>query len=378
MKRALVIAATGGFLKGFLTSDMLLLQEMGYEVHCAANGKSVSTFVPEEYFADLGVTFHQIDFSSTSPLSRQTWTARKQYKKLLKEYGFDAIHVHTPIPGAIVRLCSKRARRRGCKIVYTTHGLAFPKGCSKKAKLIYGTIEKLCAKHCDAIITINREDFEQVKKMKCKKVYYINGVGVNTERFALSDFDRSAYRREIGVADDEVMVLSVGELSPRKNHKVILRALSKLKDKKYVYVICGKAMTGHGTYDALAALSEELGVRTLFLGFRRDIPAITNCADIAALPSTREGLGFAGVEALTCGVPVVGTNVQGIRDYVINGETGFTYSAHDVDGFAEGIAKLSDPALRQSMQEACRAKAKEFDISVSRAQMKAIYKEFFS
>lgn len=53
MKRALIVAATGGFLNGFLIPDMKLLQEMGYEVHCAANGNSVSTFVPEERFASI-------------------------------------------------------------------------------------------------------------------------------------------------------------------------------------------------------------------------------------------------------------------------------------------------------------------------------------
>lgn len=89
MKRALIVAATGGFLNGFLIPDMKLLQEMGYEVHCAANGNSVSTFVPEERFASIGVTFHQIDFSSTSPISKESLTAYKQYKELLNRYHFD-------------------------------------------------------------------------------------------------------------------------------------------------------------------------------------------------------------------------------------------------------------------------------------------------
>ena len=83
MKRALIVAATGGFLNGFLIPDMKLLQEMGYEVHCAANGNSVSTFVPEERFASIGVTFHQIDFSSTSPISKESLTAYKQYKDII-------------------------------------------------------------------------------------------------------------------------------------------------------------------------------------------------------------------------------------------------------------------------------------------------------
>ena len=89
MKRALIVAETGGFLNGFLIPDMKLLQEMGYEVHCAANGNSVSTFVPEERFASIGVTFHQIDFSSTSPVSKESLTAYKQYKELLNRYHFD-------------------------------------------------------------------------------------------------------------------------------------------------------------------------------------------------------------------------------------------------------------------------------------------------
>ena len=121
MKRALIVAATGGFLNGFLIPDMKLLQEMGYEVHCAANGNSVSTFVPEERFASIGVTFHQIDFSSTSPVSKESLTAYKQYKELLNRYHFDFVHVHTPIPGAIVRIATRRKRKEGCVVVYTTH-----------------------------------------------------------------------------------------------------------------------------------------------------------------------------------------------------------------------------------------------------------------
>ena len=145
MKRALIVAATGGFLNGFLIPDMKLLQEMGYEVHCAANGNSVSTFVPEERFASIGVTFHQIDFSSTSPVSKESLTAYKQYKELLNRYHFDFVHVHTPIPGAIVRIATRRKRKEGCVVVYTTHGLTFPKGSSLKTKIVYGGVEWFCS-----------------------------------------------------------------------------------------------------------------------------------------------------------------------------------------------------------------------------------------
>ena len=199
MKRALIVAATGGFLNGFLIPDMKLLQEMGYEVHCAANGNSVSTFVPEERFASIGVTFHQIDFSSTSPLSNDSLKAYKQYKELLNQYHFDFVHVHTPIPGAIVRIATRRKRKEGCVVVYTTHGLTFPKGSSLKTKIVYGSVEWFCSWMTDGIITINKEDYTQMKKMACKNVYHINGVGVDTSRYHECQIERDRYRESLGI-----------------------------------------------------------------------------------------------------------------------------------------------------------------------------------
>ena len=268
MKRALIVAATGGFLNGFLIPDMKLLQEMGYEVHCAANGNSVSTFVPEKRFASIGVAFHQIDFSSTSPVSKESLTAYKQYKELLDRYHFDFVHVHTPIPGAIVRVATRRKRKEGCVVVYTTHGLTFPKGAPLKTKIVYGGVEWFCSWMTDGIITINKEDYSQMKKMACKNVYHINGVGVDTSRYHECQIDRDRYRESLGLSENDIAILEVGELSTRKNHKVIIEALSKINDKHYVFLICGKAMSNSGTYDFLKKYAEEKNVRVIFLGFR--------------------------------------------------------------------------------------------------------------
>ena len=121
-------------------------------------------------------------------------------------------------------------------------------------------------------------------------------------------------------------------------------------------------------------VSEEKNVRVIFLGFRKDIPEINRCADIAVLPSLREGLGLAGIEALASGVPVVGSNVQGIKDYVIDGKTGYLCSPRDADAFADKIQLLSDKEARFSMRKACVEKAEEFRLDISHQQMKNIYK----
>ncbi|MFQ9516362.1 MAG: glycosyltransferase family 4 protein [Eubacterium sp.] len=378
MKKALVVSATAGFIKGFLINDMKLLQNMGYEVHCAANADSVTTFAADQFFPEIGILFHQIDFSSTSPISKKSIDAYKQIRKLVKEFQFDVIHCHTPIAGAIVRIAAAKYRRKGCKIIYTTHGLTFPKGSSLKSRMIYGSVEWICSWISDGIITINKEDFGQMKKMKCKNVFYINGVGVDTQKFHNVAIDREEYREKIGVKKEDIMILSVGELSPRKNHQIVIKSLAELKDGRYVFVICGKVMVGAGTYEYLKKLSEEFNVRVIFLGFRSDIPEICHCADIAVLPSLREGLGLAGIEALASGVPVIGTDIQGIKDYVVDGKTGYLCPAMDEKVIADKITLLSDAKIREDMRENCIKKAEEFSTSVSFGQMEQIYKKLLN
>lgn len=376
MKKALIITSTAGFARGFLLHDMLLLRQKGYEVHCAANAKNVATFSVEELFSSLEITFHQIDFSPRSPLSKENLLAAKQVRTLLYSGGFDFIHCHTPVVGAIVRIVAAPLWfAKKTKIAYTTHGLAFHKKGKFKDKIMYGGIEWLCGLLCDAVITINHEDCAMMKRLKKRNVFHINGVGVDVNRFTNCDIDRSEYRQSLGVSDDEIMVLSVGELSERKNHQVIIKALAELKNEKYVFVLCGKVMEGNGTYAQLQSLTEELGVRTIFLGFRRDVPEITNCADIAILPSLREGLGLAGVEALASGVPVIGSDVQGIKDYVIDGETGFLCDPMNHHQIAEQIKILSDEQLRKQMRSSCIEKSGEFSTDVSYKQMSDIYNQ---
>ena len=131
-KKALVIAALAGFISTFLKHDVELLQERGYEVHCAGNAKNKTEEEKANLFKDWGIKFHQIDFSSNSPFSKETIIAWKQVRALLREHNFDVIHCHTPIPGAIVRLAAIPYRRNGAKVIYTSHGFYFHKGSGTK------------------------------------------------------------------------------------------------------------------------------------------------------------------------------------------------------------------------------------------------------
>lgn len=374
MKKALIVASTSGFIKGFLLSDAHMLQELGYEVHCAANHKAMVTFKAEKLFPQHNIIFHQVDFPPNRPFSFETVRAGKQYLEIVKNIQFDLIHCHSPIVGAIVRFLGVKYRKNGGKIIYTTHGLAFSKNSGWKSKLLYGSVEWLCAKLCDKVITINHDDYAMMKKLSSKNTVYINGVGVDTAKFHNVNINRDEYRENIGISAEQKMVLTVGEISRRKNQRVIVEALSKLDDS-YVFVICGKVMTESTIYNELVIAAERLHVNINFLGFRSDIPEILKCADVFVLPSLREGLCFAGVEALASGIPVVGSNVKGVKDFIVDGETGYLSEPHDAETFAKKIELALNCEQRKVMERKCVEKAEEFSAAVSHGQMEAIYRE---
>jgi len=374
-KKALIVTALAGFVRSFLTHDIQLLQSMGYEVHCAANQRHPGADGIEEYFKNNHVEFHQVNFSSYKPFSFETLDAYKEIKKIIDENHFDAVHCHTPIAGAVCRWACRRQRKSGMKVIYTTHGFYFHKGSSKKTWLVFRNIEDFMSRYTDAIITINNEDYENAKLMHCNKVYHINGVGVDTQKFNNVKIDRDEYRKSIGVEKDELMVLAVGELSERKNQKVVIEALGKLQLPNVVFVHCGNAMNSSATTEKLIKLAEENRVKMILLGLRNDIPQICHCADIGTISSTREGLGLAGIEMLASGLPVVASRVHGILDYMQDGVTGFLADPYDANEFAEGIQKLLDSKIRQKMSESCKERALLFDKNVSYSQMETIYKE---
>lgn len=371
---ALIVANLAGFAD-FLISDMAILKEMGYDVTFAANGEKLPWDDVKEKLQDLQVPFIQIDFDSKNPLNANNIKAFTQLRKLLSEKHYDLVHCHTPIAGMVVRAACLPCRRKGTKVVYTTHGFTFTGNSSKKQWMLYYSIENVLSRFSDAMITINREDYKNAKTMHCKKVYYINGVGTNVAAYRDVELDRAAFRKSLGIAEDKIMILSVGELSERKNHQAVIRALALMEDKdRYCYAVCGNGING-GVGAELQKLAEEKQVDLRLLGFRMDIPEVLHCSDIGAIPSQREGLGMAGIQSLAAGVPLVGTDVQGIRDYIIDGKTGFLCGAWDYPGIADAIRRLSDENLRSAMRPECIRKAEEFDMSVSEKQRKKIFEE---
>ena len=374
MKKILIATALAGFIRSFLEPDIHILQSMGFEVHCAAKNYPYDESIGE-YFADLGVLFHQIDFSSNKPFSKQTFTAYRQFKALIESVRFDAVHLHTPIPGVIGRVVCAGYRCKGLKVFYTTHGFYFHKKADWKTKLVYGTIEQEMSRLTDAIITINREDYQVASKMHCSKVFYVPGMGVDIRKYRDTVIDRKVYRNQLGIPEEAFLILAVGELSRRKNHRVVIEALAKCGIPNAVFAICGRAVTDDNTSAELRVLAEKYRIDLRLLGYRKDIPQLCKCADIGVLPSSREGLGLSGIEMLASGLPIVASDVHGIVDYVKDGYNGYLADPFSAEEFSAGILKLTDNEKRKRIAENCSGSVEGFDKERSAEAVADIYRK---
>lgn len=368
MKRALMVATVFKFLN-FEKSDIEILQSMGYEVHTATNMHEAKWLQDDGTFKDSPIIRHQIDFGR-SPFSKDNIKAYKQLKKLLSEYQFELIHCHTPVAAAITRIAAIKTRRKGTKVVYTSHGFHFHKSSSKKDWILYYSMEWLLAFLTDMIITINHEDYNVARKLKAKECRYIPGVGIDVQKIRNMEVDREGLRKEIGVPSNAFLLLAIGELSARKNQSVIIKALKKLNNTNIYLAICG---TGEKRFE-YEQLIKQYGLekQVRLLGQREHIWVMKLChiCDVGVLPSTIEGLGLAGLEIMAAGKPVIGSNVHGIKDFVKDNLTGYSCAPNDIDGFAKAIDQfMKNEKLYRLCAINAKKMAEHFDIKRTRELM---------
>lgn len=328
---------------GFFPEHIKMLLNEGHTVEIATNCEMP---IPEIYNT-LGCKVYNIPFSR-SPFSKNNLIAYKMFKQLVESEHYDIVHTHTPNASMIVRLACRKVRKQGTKVFYTAHGFHFFKGAPLKNWLMYYPIEKICAQFTDVLITINKEDYALAqKKMPAKNVCYVPGVGIDLSKIQNTQCDRNEVRKSIGVSEDCILLLSVGELNVNKNHQVVVKALAKLNNKDVHYAIAGLG----NQKENLLNLARELGVEKQFhlLGYRTDVPAIAKSSDIFCFPSHREGLGLSALEAMSCGLPLITSNVHGINDYSQDDVTGYKCSPDDIFSWVEKIKILVEDSSKRKL-----------------------------
>lgn len=379
-KRALMVATVPSMIGQFNMNNIRILQDLGYKVDVAADYTDTSVWPAEriQQFKDqmekMEIECIQLDFSRSPLKLNRHYRAYKETVKLIQKERYSFIHTHTPIASAIVR---QAAYKTGTKVIYTAHGFHFYDGAPLKNWLIFYPIEKHFSRYTDVLITINKEDYKRAsEKFYAKKTVYIPGVGVDTEKFAVCKVDRAAKRAELGVKDDDFLLLSVGELSERKNQIVVIEALHRMKKMgsidNTVYLAVGK---GNQEDEFRRLIKEyELQEHIKLLGFRTDIDELCETVDCFVHPSVREGLGIAPLEAMAAGLPLISAAVNGIKDYTEDGVSGCCVDPTDVEAMVKAITLMkNDKTFRERCASNNFKTAKTFDIRNTNKIMKNVY-----
>lgn len=293
---------------------------------------------------------------------------------LFKRLSIDIVHAHS---GCIFNtvLCAKMAFVPA--VIVTEHGLPIYSDGRKMPANVKTKIENLVVSFCcDKIVAVSAEIKESListyKTSTDKITTIINGI--DTAKFTNEVSEPSPFY-EWQIPGNKIIIGSVGRLVPIKNYKYLIKSfvkLQKLIDKLHLVFI--------GDGPELENLQNEAKVSDIvenvtFLGMRHDIFRFLPFIDVFVLPSVTEGTSISLLEAQSCGVPAVVTNVGGNPDIIKNGVNGFVVPVGDVDSLALKIETIAtDFSLRSKLSHnARRLVTEQYDIKGMVGQYEQLY-----
>lgn len=371
--KALLLAPMGSVHRRFNRANIFALREMGYSVDLCANfengeGPEIHNQKFVEECNASGIVTYSIPFARHS-LSGSL-RCLPALKELLRQGEYDIVHTHTETGGLLLRLAS--GDKGSSRFVYTPHGMSFWQSSSLKSQLVYRPLEKWICSGMDMNIGINGEEMETLLRWNDKNACYVHGVGLDLGRFSCPSINGKSIRDEFGIGEEDILIVSVGELDNNKNHATVIKALACLIRHNFKYVVCGVGPNK----EKLQKLADSVGLsdKVRLAGYRSDIPEILNAADVFVFPSHHEGMPVSALEAMACGLPIVCSRIRGNVDIVEDGDNGFLFDPDDVDALAKEIDKLIDnKELRYSMGQKNKEFVKSFSLESVKKELNRLY-----
>lgn len=313
---------------------------------------------------DLDVEFVEVSYRGLGPEVLNNYSSAWSVYSFLKRRGeeFDIVHGHEVYGALGYRLKEKKSY----KFVYTVHGLAYNLISRERlrplAKLLHFP-ERLAVKNSDKTVAVSENTKKEVIEEYCVESGQVEVIynGVDTEKFRPTE-------------EFSNQVLYVGEFLGRKGADIVVEAFQKLNLSDTKLVLVGKGR-----------MEEELREKVRDSGLEDRVEFRKNVSDeelrglysssIFVMPSKYEGQGIVYVEAMSCGAPVIGCDNSAIPEMIEDGINGYLID-RDSEALSNALESiLEDEELRNSISDASREKAKEFDWDIIAAQTESIYRD---
>ncbi|EOX8526928.1 glycosyltransferase family 4 protein [Salmonella bongori] len=250
---------------------------------------------------------------------------RKIYQ-ILRMTNADIVHTHSSKTGVIGRIAAKIAGIK--RVIHTVHGFSFPSAKSKRAYLLYYILEYIVKYFTDALIVLNEKD----RRIACQKLHYapknvyLIPNGVDVSKFTP---DKLCHKYSTKL----LKVIMVGRLWVQKDPSTLLKAVIDLLERNINIEL---SFVGDGELRSVLILQADKYTNKInFLGWRNDIENILPEYDVFVLPSLWEGMPLAILEAMSCGLACVVTNIPGNNDLIKDKHNGYLFDCGDAKRLSE-------------------------------------------
>jgi glycosyltransferase involved in cell wall biosynthesis len=344
-------------------------------------GESDSLHIPTEY----GLNPTLLPELKRLPSIKSDRIAYQKIKDIIKEFKPDIVHTHASKAGAIGRKAAF-----ACNVpivVHTFHGHVFHSYFGKVKTMIFKFIERNLAKKSSGIIAIS--EIQKIELAKIHKICDLDKIKVIPLGFDLTKFQenlvekRSNIRLKYNVKSDEIAIGIIGRFAPIKNHAFFFDVLHQIlpkTTKKVKIFIVGDGETKNDIVNWATEINQKYGDKVYLTSWIKDIANFNPGMDIICLTSDNEGTPVSLIEAQASSVSVVTTDVGGVKDIMLDGETGFVIEKGDLKVYSEKLLYLiENDEIRKKMSESGWDFVKnKFHYSRLVKDMEEYYKELLS
>ena len=300
-------------------------------------------------------------------------------KSVLRRFRPDVVHTHSAKGGILGRAAAWSLGVPA--IIHTVHGAPFHPYQGRGVALVFRLCERWAARRCHAMVSVADAMTELMvaggvaPREKFTTVYS----GMEVEPFLQSPRERERARRELGYRAEHVVIGKIARLFRLKGHDDVIRAARSIVDAqpnaRFLLVGDGVLRGRLERQIAMAGLTQHFQFTGLVPPER--VPDLLAASDIVVHASLREGLARVLPQALIAGKPVVSYDVDGAREVVISGETGFLVPPRNIPALAAALSNLvADPHLRDQFgQEGRRRFTDRFRHERMTAQLRGVYEQ---
>ena len=271
-------------------------------------------------------------------------------RKIILENNYDIVHCHSTKAGYVGRLAAFVSRHPN--IIYSPHGFMFCDNRILMKRFLYLKMEKYLGYVTQKLVAVSGSE---------RDIAIEHNIVPNKKIITLynsidpSDFDDFTYINRITEKikeGSEIILGTVGRLYYQKDPITLIKSFKIINNR---FPNTKLVMVGDGPLEQVCIkLIDKLGLKSKIdlTGYQKNSKAYYKIFDIFMLSSHYEGLPYALLEAMSMGIPSVGTNVVGIKDLILNGRTGYLAEEEDYNGLADAVINLlSNPQLMSEFSE---------------------------